>query len=149
MGGGRKDCVIYFFYVTGSLKNKCPPPVYHFPPFSKQKWFQKSQRHFHLLPFSCLLLPPCIIPLSLPFVCSPEVEKQSGFINSVCLKLCYKKQHSIIVKTQPAAFTFFFFLTPALSKQLVFSVFLCSSLSLLLRKRRTVVRRLVQVTLHR
>lgn len=129
-----------FFNLTESLKNKCPPPVYHFPP-EKPQTFLSPPILLSLTLSLHLVLPPCIIPLSLPFVCSPEVEKQSGFINSVCLKLCYKKQHSIIVKTQPAGFAIFFFLTPALAEQIVFYMFPCSSLveNLLLRKRRTVV----------
>lgn len=46
-----------------------------------------------------------------PFVCSPDVEKQSGFINccSVCLKLCYKKKLHNCEKTEKLA-AFFLFL---------------------------------------
>lgn len=85
-------------------------PAHHFLLPSKVSSFSVSS---HSLTLSSTHHPA--VPS--PFVCSPDVEKQSGFINccSVCLKLCYKK--CIIAKTELAAFfrvffflCFFFFL---------------------------------------
>lgn len=112
----------------------------HFPPpLLNRNGFSIAQDFSTVSP--PILLPSLLLHASSPYPSPLSVpqrwEKQSGFIkcSSVCLKLCYKKQHSIIKKTDPAAL--FIFPPLPLSKQLVFNVVSCSFLCSLLCVRKT------------